>query len=530
MPHELTDAGPSPARMTWLLLGLVAVAAMMVRIIPVVLTDFPVNDGGLFLAMTRAIRDAGWGLPDTVAWNGADLPFTYPPLGFYLAGALEAIGADLFVVFRWLPLLAATLIVPAVFLLGRTLLRSDIGGLVAALAYALAPASYVWMVQGGGVTRSPGLLLAVLTAWQMVGLAREPDRRRAVVVGLLAGATALVHPGAAVFTAISGALIGLFEGRTRRSFLHAAAALGVAGLVVAPWAVVVISRHGLAALTDVPSNGPDPVLAAAALVAGRYTGVPFTDPLAILGFALAVRSVIRGQLLLPLWLAAGILVSYQYAMVPFGLLVGTLAVDLVASRREDAEPAAGGWARFVAPIGIGVLAACLVIEGVASAFTVANPGAPVHALSGERRDSMAWVAANLEPEAPVAVITNSVWNSDADSEWFPVLTGRRSVATVQGTELLGQAAFYERLATHRSLQACVAAASAACVRDWLATTPATYLYLPAGPLHGPRSPDDCCADLRAALLADPGFVLVGDQPGATIFRVPASATATRPNH
>jgi hypothetical protein len=66
------------------------------------------------------------------------------------------------------------------------------------------------------------------------------------------------------------------------------------------------------------------------------------------------------------------------------------------------------------------------------------------------------------------------------------------------------------------------------VRDWLATTPATYLYLPAGPLHGPRSPDDCCADLRAALLADPDFVLVGDQPGATIFRAPTGGGAATP--
>jgi hypothetical protein len=142
---------------------------------------------------------------------------------------------------------------------------------------------------------------------------------------------------------------------------------------------------------------------------------------------------------------------------------------------------------------------------------------------------MAWVAANLEPDAPVAVITNSVWNSDADSEWFPVLTGRRSVATVQGSELLGQAAFYEQLATHRSLQACVVSATVACVRDWLASTPAAYLYLPAGPLHGPGSSDDCCADLRAALLADPDFVLVSDRPGATILRVPTAATATRPS-
>jgi len=120
--------------MTWLLLGLVTLTGLAVRAIPVALADFPVNDGGLFVAMTRAIEDAGWGLPAAVTWNGMDIPFSYPPLGFYVAGGLDALGADLLDVFRWLPLVTATLIVPAVFLLGRALLRSDIGGLVAALA------------------------------------------------------------------------------------------------------------------------------------------------------------------------------------------------------------------------------------------------------------------------------------------------------------------------------------------------------------------------------------------------------------
>ena len=152
-----------------------ALAGLVVRAIPVALADFPVNDGGLFVAMTRAIEDAGWSLPLTISWNGSELPFAYPPLGFYLSGGLSSLfGLELTDVFRWLPLVASALVVPAVFLLARELLRSDAGALVAALAYALAPVSYVWLVQGGGVTRAPGMLLAVLTIWQVVRLVRVP--------------------------------------------------------------------------------------------------------------------------------------------------------------------------------------------------------------------------------------------------------------------------------------------------------------------------------------------------------------------
>ena len=522
MPAGLTDVGPMPARMPWLLIGLVTLVGLVLRAIPVALAvDFPVNDGGLFVAMTRAIQGAGWALSATVAWNGVDLPFAYPPLAFYVAGALESVfGVDLFAVFRWLPLVASSLIVPAVFLLGRAVLRSDLGGVVAALAYALAPASYVWMIQGGGVTRAPGLLLAVLAVWQTVLLVREPTRRRALIVGLLGGATALVHPGAALFAAISGTLLLAFEGRTRESLIHAAAALGVAMLVILPWVAIVITRHGLAGLTNVPSNGPDPMDALLAVFAGRVTGIPFTSPLAILGAALAVLSLIRRQWLLPAWFAASLVLSYQYAMIPFGMLIGVLAVDLAAFSARRGEPAsADRTVRWIPVIGAVVLAGCFLIEGVASAVTVLNPAAPVHALNGERRQALAWVSANLEPDATVAVITNSEWSGDPDSEWFPLLADRRSVATVQGSELLGRDAFEAQIIAYRALQACVRPASVQCVEDWLVNWPADYLFLPSGRLQGPNSPVDCCADLRAALLADPTFAVIHDGAGATILAV-----------
>ena len=64
-----------------------------------------------------------------------------------------------------------------------------------------------------------------------------------------------------------------------------------------------------------------------------------------------------------------------------------------------------------------ILAVALIFEAGASVVAVQNPGAPLHALTAERREAMAWVDANLEPEAELAVITNSVWSGDPDSEW-----------------------------------------------------------------------------------------------------------------
>ena len=214
-------------------------------------------------------------------------------------------------------------------------------------------------------------------------------------------------------------------------------------------------------------------------------------------------------------------------MVPFGLLVGVAAVDLAACAPPPDASTGSGSARWIPVVGVTVLAACLVIEGVAASATILNPGAPVHALSAQRRAATDWVAANLEPDATLALITDSVWSGDPDSEWFPILAGRRSVATVQGSEWLGQAAFDAQVIAHRALQACVRPASVSCVQDWLAEYPAEFVYIPMGRLHGPAAADDCCADLRGALAADSGFAVRYDGPGATVFTVVELPAASR---
>src|SRR3972149_806702 len=52
----------------------------------------PINDGGMFFAMTEDIRRAGYALPEYTSYNGGAIPFAYSPLGFYLAAVLADVG------------------------------------------------------------------------------------------------------------------------------------------------------------------------------------------------------------------------------------------------------------------------------------------------------------------------------------------------------------------------------------------------------------------------------------------------------
>jgi hypothetical protein len=148
----------------------------------------------------------------------------------------------------------------------------------------------------------------------------------------------------------------------------------------------------------------------------------------------------------------------------------------------------------------------------------------------------------LPPGTRFLLISGSSWEADAASEWFPVRTGRVSVATPQGTEWLGAGVFRQTAADHAAAQAC-AGETTACIDAWSAAThiPFDALYVAGagaaasagaprtvawrlGLRTGPAISADCCAPLRRSLAADPAWRVVYDGPGALIA-VPSGSVA-----
>src|SRR3546814_13784021 len=79
-------------------------------------------------------------------------------------------------------------------------------------------------------------------------------------------------------------------------------------------------------------------------------------------------------------------------------------------------------------------------------------------LPEDEREAMAWVAVETPEDSRFALITDATrWSSDRSAEWFPYLTDRVSVATVQGLEWVTGDAFDrgERSAERRVGKECV---------------------------------------------------------------------------
>src|SRR5512138_2204762 len=87
-----------------LIIVLAILLGAFVRFSPTSLAGFAINDGGMFAVMVDDLKASRYGLPVFTSYNGLNIPYAYPPLGFYFG----RIAADLFglsapEVLRWLP-------------------------------------------------------------------------------------------------------------------------------------------------------------------------------------------------------------------------------------------------------------------------------------------------------------------------------------------------------------------------------------------------------------------------------------------
>jgi Dolichyl-phosphate-mannose-protein mannosyltransferase len=526
--------------------------------------------------MARDLQRAGYALPAATTYNAADVPFAYPPLGFYLAGFAAAIGPwSLLDVFRLLPLLCCLLLIPAFYGLARRLL-DPLAAACAVVAFALLPRSFEWLLMGGGVTRAPGLLFAVLALWQAHRLYTRGGAAPLLLTTLFAAATVLSHPEMAWFLAYSGALLWLAWGRTRRATAASGMVAAGTALLTAPWWATVLARHGPTPLLAAGSSGWT-LLGLASLLKLEISDEPAFPLLGALALGGVLACLRDRRWLLPAWLAAVFLLGPRSALtvgaVPLGLLAGVgIARGLVPLLlgAPDGEPPAPArpptspvpspaWAsatsaprgpmalapppsgaltapastklkdaRPLAPTAAGLRWRPLLLSVVGSfVVTYATAGAALGladqlgTLPADERAAMAWIARVTPPASRFAVVTGERWAGDRSSEWFPALAERISVATVQGYEWLGQNAFRAQVVRYDALQAC-ARQTADCLQAWGAEsgTPFSHVYVPKRPVAqfvARAASDDCCAALRAALAADPRYQRVYDGPGAVVY-------------
>jgi hypothetical protein len=502
-----------------------------VRATHVVSSDFPLNDGGLFYAMARDIQDADYALPAATSYNGEGIPFTYPPLGFYAAAILDDFTPlALMDAFRFLPLLATCLTVPAFYLLAQSMLRSRVAVVVAVFAFALMPRSFVWLLMGGGVTRSLGLLFAILALYFVRTMYTRRDASLALPAALLCAATILSHLETGWFLAFSAALFFLAYGRDRVGVRYSAVVVAATCLLVSPWLISVLAEHGTRPLLAAQETGgsifSDGETREATLLAVAHffsTSEPYLPLLGILGLLGTLVCLASNRYLLPAWWLAIVLLDLRafptFTTVPLAMLTGVgFAEVLLPALMRYAQPADPEAEKgFVGRVpGPALVVGGLALFVVAGAFlNTPGKGGEVSllvSLSEDQRQSMEVVSQNSPPDSRFLVVPDSGWEVAKVAEWFPVLAQRPSITTVQGTEWVPGGAFESRVRAYYMAFEC-GYRTADCLDEWTTATGGffTHVYISKPPSG------QCCSTLTSSLRQDHRYSVVYDGPGATIF-------------
>jgi hypothetical protein len=494
-----------------LMLSPALLVGALVRAIPILASDFPMHDGGLFLVMMEDLRNNGFAIPATTTYNVDSIPFSYPPLALYLGAGLSGLGLGPLDVLRLLPWLFSVAAIPLLFLIARQLTASDRTAAVAAVVFALIPRAYEWQVIGGGLTRGLGLLFAMAAIWQALVLIKNGTWRHAAFAGIFAGGCALTHPETTLFLFVTAAVL-LVPARRAGVLPKVGLGLAIAAAMVVPWAALIIGRHGFEAIVGAADSRTAVFVSSMReLLFGEFTGAASMNVFIGLGLVGTLLEVSRRKWLLPIWVVATMAVvvaaGATYAMVPWAILVA-IAVDeaLVPAFERVAIPN-----RIGKPIlEVGLFGAGLL----ASLATGYSLDTPLHPLAPDEPAAMEWARDNLPSDARVVVITGLPWWNDATSEWFPGIARRHSVATAQGYEWTGEFAMRHR--SHQLLQEICARGTVQCLREWMVLfqMPADYVYVPKGQLAGIASPHDCCPAMRASIRDELEVVFDGD--GATI--------------
>jgi hypothetical protein len=534
--HDAQSGAIITTRSAYLIaLGFVLFFGALVRVGPVLISSFPLNDGGMFMQAIIDLRHANFRLPDTLNYNGLPIAYAYPPLGFYVAGLVAAAtNASLFTVLRIIPALFSMLTLVAFMLLAHDFLRKRESVVIASLAFALVPRSHDWEIMGGGLTRSIGFFFAVLAIWQAYRLYTRRSRLNLALTSVFGALACLSHLEMGMFVAYSAVLLFLYFGRNRSGLRDSiVVAVGVL-LLTSPWWGTVIARDGLQPFLNAGQTGShSPLTIMALLLDPNWGQEPFFPLFSALAFLGLFYALVQRRSFLPLWIAIGLLIDPRKfeteAMVPMAMLVAIAIVDLLVPliRERMATPVNVEMNRRVIAWGSPLCVGILIVYGLISSFATSAQGNI--GLSTSEQQAMAWVRDSTAPDSRFIVISGDPWALDRSGEWLPVLGDRIAVSTVQGYEWLPGDAYAKQIDAYLALQKCMTMA-VGCVDAWSNDYNASFDYVyiatreasPAGVY--PRAA--CCGGLAASFAGDPNYTLVFQNDGATIFeRKPVAFSA-----
>ena len=461
---------------TLLILGSAILLGGIVRLLPGIFVGFPLNDGGMFLSMVKDLHNSQYILPKFTTYNHLHIPFSYPPFGFYFARVISDIfSIHELVLFRWLPPLINSLSILVFYALASELTKSKSIGAVASAFYALTPGAFGWFIMGGGLTRSFGSLFLLLTVYSTLKLFQDDEKKYIGLSILFGGLTVTSHPEAGIHAAVACILIWFFFGRTRKTFFYAAITGAGVLLFSSPWLASVLSYHGVTPFLSALHTGSSGITAV-----GILHDLLFDEGIIPVLLLFRITGLIWGiskkYYFLLIWSFLPYLIEprsapsvsfYPITILTALALMETLPWLITHIKKQEISNL---HQKVIFNISLLTIISLLFIDSCLYGFRLVG-----NSLKSNDLNAMNWAKENL-PENSVFLVLTGIPSPEIDPyiEWFPALTERQNISTLQGYEWLLADHFYVFYAELSNLQQCT---SVTCVENWSITNNRSYDYI-----------------------------------------------------
>ena len=470
----------------------------------------------MLLALIRDLRANDFILPRITTYNSSGIPFAYPPLAMYVAAVLSSLSSiselDLL---RWLPPLASAILIPVFYWLAQRILGSRSKAIIATLLYAVMPGSSDWLVMGGGLTRSFGVLFSLLA----IGYAHrlfngQGDKKNIGLATLFCALAVLSHPEVGLQAAAAYLVFLVIYGRKVSGLVNAAMVASGTAALTAPWWLTVLRYHGFSPFESAVQTGIRETLWASLFRAFFSTqgGVPVLPVFSLIGIYVVLR---QRDLLLVLWTFVPFFIDPRNApaMAIFPLVMlaseGMYYAHTEFRRAYAASfqgiPKAAAVLPWWTPASFALILLYFLLVSYRSAAHLA-----AISLSASDRETLQWIRENIPLQGRFLLITNRGEispMSDSFQEWFPALAERQSRNTLQGLEWVLGSDFFPYSQRLVALQTCP---DVHCLDAWLEQNSVAIDFIL---IQKKRTLPEALNSVRA----DERFEIVYESVGAEIF-------------
>ncbi len=440
-----------------------------IRLFQVLQSPFPIGDGGMFYSLTRDLIQNGFHLPLSISYNHLNVPFTYPPLAFYLVGYISTLfNLELINVFRIFPAVVSILTIPAFYLFARKIIHNDSQLSIATLIFSLVPPSFNWMIKGGGVARAPALLFSILALLFIHQLYTRNKKSDILFSSLFSALSLLTHPQTTLFTACSAVIFFLFLSRNLKGLIKSLIVAVLTLLLSAPWWLSMILRYRLAPFLNALGTGEYSILSVVRFIFGNTLLEIGLTTIGVFGLVGILWYLRERNYMLPVWALAGMLIDPRSTPRNLSLVLAICASYALVKLFWMFQHGNETWNDANNALDGAIPKIIIVIffgQWIFSAFYTVNEITSIYSLKEDDAEAAAWIRNSTDSQSRFLVLSGLTPFDDSFSEWLPGLTGRVSIATVQGKEWSTDQDFGQVTEKYEEAQGCYLKAEE-CISAW----------------------------------------------------------------